>query len=328
MLGDIVYILVSEIMGYSAVLYDTNTLFDEQIVSAAAGCQDADDLACKNRDFENPIVHFTIETWDRGHERATSLSESIRPVLLGIQSYDLEDEWYLWPDVLLAGFNSPSHLSLDYYRYYNASSFSPHVFFDTYSEVLELLPPSVLVRCSSMDADSSAIFRNTRQYTRATGDAAVGCINDTVWLSPSCRAAPATCVPLMLQYNFDRAMQLASFLDMPLAIFMVGPGPAGVYAEYYAAAGAARLLFGWYQPDDSLLDAAGRLPVLLNLPRTNEREQAAGLYRTGFAQASGRAGLRVSRVGEREREGERERGRQREKCSEGDLIKGWDLERS
>jgi hypothetical protein len=36
-------------------------------------------------------------------------------------------------------------------------------------------------------------------------------------------------------------------------------------------------------PDDSLVDAAGRLPAPVRLPRTDELQQAAGLYRTGYA---------------------------------------------
>ena len=37
------------------------------------------------------------------------------------------------------------------------------------------------------------------------------------------------------------------------------------------------------QPDDSLVDAGGRLPVMLNLPNSNDLEQINGIYRTGLA---------------------------------------------
>ena len=37
-----------------------------------------------------------------------------------------------------------------------------------------------------------------------------------------------------------------------------------------------RFLFGWFQPDDSIVDNQGRLPVKVNLPPTNELQQRFG----------------------------------------------------
>jgi hypothetical protein len=68
-------------------------------------------------------VHFTLETWDRGYTRSLAIPQDVRPVLLSVLSYDLLDEWYLWRDVVDAGWNSSAHLSLDHYRSYDASAF-------------------------------------------------------------------------------------------------------------------------------------------------------------------------------------------------------------
>jgi hypothetical protein len=237
-MGDIVYILLTEVMGYSAVLIETPTIFDSHLVNFAAGCNNPDDETCAERDFERPIVHFTLETWDRGYKRNLAIPLDVRPVLLSVLSYDLIDEWYLWRDVVNAGWNSSAHLSLDHYRSYDASAFAPHAFFDPWTRVFELIPLDTIVRCSDMTAELG-IDRATEQYTRATGDAGVQCSNnDTVWFAPACRANNATCVPLLLQYNVDIAMQIAAFLRMPLAIIMVGPGPAGDYEAYNRAVGA------------------------------------------------------------------------------------------
>jgi hypothetical protein len=37
------------------------------------------------------------------------------------------------------------------------------------------------------------------------------------------------------------------------------------------------------QPDDSLVDSNRRLPVMLNLPYSNDLEQINGIFRTGLA---------------------------------------------
>jgi hypothetical protein len=162
--------------------------------------------------------------------------------------------------------------------------FEPHRHFDHWTRLYDLLPAGLILRCADMGADS-AVPRVVERYVRETGDADVACHRgDTVWFSPACRNRTDACVPLMVQYTFDYAMQMAFWLRFPLAIVLVGPGAAGDYAEYYAAARRGRMLFGWYQPDDSLVDAAGRLPVLVNMPTTNDLEYVRGLYRTGTAQ--------------------------------------------
>ena len=86
----------------------------------------------------------------------------------------------------------------------------------------------------------------------------------------------------MIQYFFDGLMQLAYFLNLPLAIVLVAKGE-GDYDEYYHAARVGRSLFGYYSPDDRLVDRFGRLPVLLNLPRANMAEQQRNIFRTGSA---------------------------------------------
>ena len=282
-LGDIVYILLSEIMGYSVVLYETNTLLDDEIVSATAGCFDVDTSDCVEHNNNDPLVHFTLETWQTGYQRGIDLPANVRPVLLGIQRYDLLDQLYIWPTVVESGLRAPEPLFLQFYRSYNASSYRPHVHFDSLPRLLELLPRSVVIPCSSMGPNTTN-FRDTELYTRVTGDSEVDCLNNTAWLAPGCRRQPASCVPLLLQYNFQQAMQLAHFLNFPLAIVMVGPGAAGRYLEYYRAIREGRFLFGWYQPDDSLVDSAGRLPVPLTLPQYDSKEQDEGIFRTGGPQ--------------------------------------------
>ena len=321
--GEIAYILLYEVMGYSTILFDTASIFSPHVVNYVAGCLDPDDATCAARDPQNPKVHFTLESWLAGDQRAAALPEDIRPPLLSVSNYNLIDGWYIWRDVLDAGLASPQRLSLDYFRSYDASlGLRPHLFFDPWTRVYEVLPPGLVMRCSDMGPDS-AVPRLADRYTRYTGDADVAChYNDTVWFSPACRNDTATCVPLLIQYTFDFAMQMAFWLRLPVAVLLGTPGAAGDFAEYYAAARRGRFLFGWYQPDDSLMDAGGRLPVLVNMPATNDLEYVQGLYRTGTAQYkprnyawrgladADRRGYQRGRGRGREGGGERERERE------------------
>ena len=125
--GDIAYILLTEAMGYNAVLHELDTILDQDVVIYAAGCKD---LFCNKYDVWNPEIHLTLETSNMGASRLLSLPTDIRPVLLGLLSYDLFDQWYTWPQVVQAGIDSDSHLSLDYYRSYDSNLFDPSLFFD------------------------------------------------------------------------------------------------------------------------------------------------------------------------------------------------------
>ena len=50
------------------------------------------------------------------------------------------------------------------------------------------------------------------------------------------RQNPTTCVPVVIQYSYDFAIQISNFLEMPLAVFYIEPGDGGDtgdYIEYY-----------------------------------------------------------------------------------------------
>ena len=279
----IYYILLREKMFYSADLVRLNTLYCSDVVNYVAGCLDPEDSECVERDVDNPIVHFTVESWTTGTQRVAALPESVKPALLSVLSWKGDDTLFLWQDTVDAGLNSPARLSLDFYRDYNASEKRPHVFFDSWQKMLSLIPSELVVPCSEMGPGSP----NDRQadlYVQFTGDTDLACHhNDTVWFSPRCRAQNSTCVPTLVPYFIGRVMQLAFFLDMPLAVILVLPGQYN-YREYHAAIRSGHFLFSYWIPDDALVDGRGRLPVALILPPQNQLEQDIGLYRTGDAQ--------------------------------------------
>ena len=97
--------------------------------------------------------------------------------------------------------------------------------------------------------DASTLAR----YTALTGDAEVSCMSDSisgyedsVWFSKSCRANRDRCIPLVIQYSMDFAMQISYFLDMPLAVMMIASGKDNTYSEYYSVIQQTDCMFGWY----------------------------------------------------------------------------------
>ena len=154
---------------------------------------------------------------------------------------------------------------------------------------------SLLSKCSEL---STADSRNDARYIELTCDDDKGCdtckdkddkdvvcacTEDVVWFSKSCRHDPKLCVPVVIQYSYDFAMQISFFLEMPLAIFMVNAGKNGDYSEYYEVIRESKAIFGWWLPDDALMKS-GDVPVPVNMPRTNKLEHVKGIYKTGLGE--------------------------------------------
>jgi hypothetical protein len=282
--GEIAFILISEVMQYWAHMFNTATDYSAQVVNYASGCLDPDDPNCVLRDTTRPKIHFTIESWQYGIARAAVLPTDVRPTLLSVHDYDLSDGFYLWQEQLNAGLNAKTFHALDDYRFYNASHYTPHIFFDTWQQMLALLPESSIIRCAQM-ASGMYNDRYADLYVKYTNNTDIDCFeNDTIWFSPACLKSNKTmCVPLMIQYSEQFAMQLSFFLNIAFAVVMVGPGAKNDYADYYKAIRSGRFLFGYYSPDDTLVDANGKSPIILGFPPTNALEHAIGLYRTGLS---------------------------------------------
>ena len=208
--ANVAQILLYEVMGYSVILVDVADSNSVEVINYVSGCFDADDPYCVQRDFSDPIVHFTVETGKNGEVRASILPDDIQPKLIKILSYSLSDGWHIWQDTLDESLRSPEHLALDNYRAYNHANFNPSLFFDSWTRIFDLLPGDVIVRCSEMGPNSSHP-RRADAYTRATNDSGVTCAHgDAVWFSPACRNSTAECVPLLLVGGVDWAMQVGA----------------------------------------------------------------------------------------------------------------------
>ena len=307
--GEISYILLSEVLGYKAYLFDTDSIFSSHPINYAAGCI-ADDLSGRDCNIDDPLVHITVESWMGGFRRVNMLPERLRPVMLSTLDVTLLDQYFIWPD-MFDSYKANCRRLLDDYRTYSfpddTITACPHVssvftpwksVYDTFQNMsyqnAQGKDQKLIVRCSDMTEADGRDAATLERYTRLTGDAEVSCrsesisgYEDGVWFSKSCRENKDRCIPLIIQYSMDFAMQISYFLDMPLAVMMIAPGKDNNYAEYYNAIQKTSCIFGWYTPDDNLL-RQGRLPMELRMPRTNQVEHRQGIYKTGLAENSPR----------------------------------------
>jgi hypothetical protein len=155
--------------------------------------------------------------------------------------------------------------------------------------MVRLLTVEGLELCST---DSDYQPPSSDHYLQVTGDIgsmrridgtssfSIECYNDTIWFSPACRNDTSKCVPIMVQYTRQQAMQLAVFHNVPFALVQV---KTDYYKSYYSAALRGRFLFGWYTPDDALIDNEGKMPVMLTWPRHNDLEYQRNIFRTGLS---------------------------------------------
>ena len=254
----VAFILLTEVMNYATDFYQMDTIDDSVVLAAAIGCLHPEDHVCEDRDTGDPKVHFTLETWITGDWwQSSTLPAAAQATLLNTLDYRGVDGYFLWPAVIERALSSPSRLVLDHYHAYNASLNDPAAFFDPWRRILELVPAGLILPCSTSGPPEDPY--SSPAYAALTGDTA-GCgIDPRVWFSPACRANTSRCVPTLIQYAMPAAAQLAYFLDMPLAVVYVLSGDSN-YAEYYAAVRAGRFLFGYYTPNDALIDDQGRLP--------------------------------------------------------------------
>ena len=198
-------------------------------------------------------------------------------------NYDTLDGYYVWQSVIDAGLASKDHIPLNQYTSYNADFFKPHVFFDPWPKMLDLIPRKSIVHCADMGPETDD-NRMLGDYIRATNNTQIDCaMNDTIWFSPACRRNLSQCVPFITQYEYGQTMQLSYFLNWPIAMLKVCHGSAACDKLYYDAVRQGQFFFEWFQPDNSLIDASNRLPVILNLPTTNQLEHFHNIFRTGNA---------------------------------------------
>ena len=262
---------------------------DDQAVSLLVGCINQYDPDCLERNENRPKLHFSIESRFLGLTRIRKFPASFRPALLCVLDYDLDDGYFLWKRVFDDAINANPPLLLDEFGFYNASNYSPHLYFDHWKRMFDLIPNEMFYSCSEIFAGkvSYGLFQNQSDFLKLIRQEFnapyPSCDNtDTVWFSPACRQSTDQCVPLLLTGYLDWAIQRAYFLHLPVAVAVVNAGPTDDDPRYISAVTAGRFLFHSRAPHDFLADPDGNEPVRLNLPRQNEYEQELFVFRTGI----------------------------------------------
>jgi hypothetical protein len=267
--GEISYILLSEVLGYKAYLFDTDNIASCHPINYAAGCSDGDDISGRDCNIDDPLVHITVESWMGGFRRVNMLPERLRPVMLSTLDYTLVDQYFIWPDAHFDSYAANCRALLDDYRTYSlpddSTSDCPHVssVFTPWKSVYDTIKnmsyqnaqgkdQKLIIRCSEMTEADARDAVTLERYTRLTGDTEVSCMSesisgyeDGVWFSKSCRENKDRCIPLVIQYTMDFAMQISYFLDMPVAVMMIASGKHKNYTEYYSVIQQTDCMFGW-----------------------------------------------------------------------------------
>ena len=266
--SNIAYLLITEAMEYSAILVDGIT-WSPQAVNLVAGCFTTDN--CSKFDITNPGLHFTVESWSGGILQVQALPSNLRPVIASVLNYNTYDGPFVWQKVVDAGMQGKEHLPMNYYTSYNANYHKPFLYFDPWNKLLEVISEEIIVRCSDMLDPGSSFYPAIQNYLKHTTDSNISCYyNDSLWFSPACRRNLTECVPTLIQYDNINMMQQAYWLDLPIALLRAQSGTPAIDGAYYAAIAQGTFLFGWYTPDDSLVDPQGNLPAPLVLPPTDQ----------------------------------------------------------
>ncbi|EKX41377.1 hypothetical protein GUITHDRAFT_112591 [Guillardia theta CCMP2712] len=280
-LAQIAFILLDEVMDYRTVVWDGAGLNSAQPVNYAAGCKDPDSTTCTVSNIQDPFLHITLETWSFGIRRVFTLPRDVQPTLISVLDYSTIDSLFIWNSVLQAG--KQDGIDLNYYQLYDAKYFVQSKYFDSWQQLLSLIPPGTIETCSELDAGTYANTREVETYVNVTGNNDTACLDDKVWFSPACLMLNDTslCIPLVAQYSVYLYMQLTYWLDFPVAMVKMRDGKQKFDDAYYKVVKSGKFLFGWYQPDDNLLGIKDDFPVSLMLPPYNALEQLHGVYKTG-----------------------------------------------
>lgn len=290
--AEIYRILVTEKLGFNAVQSGLGQS-SVSAVYALAGCPDPHNwLANPNQtcgQLRNPH-HITFEVWASPH----SASYATAMQYLGSQFPDS------YPDVLgslgFVGQNGmyvlgpPSSaaraagIALEYYAFYNASFYNVSQYFTSMASI----PPDALLPCAQLSVYNSSALLN---YVASTGDLAgvvtagpgllsPSCSLNRWWLSPACRQAPSTCVPVISRgygWYMQELMQMATLNNMSVSI------ATAVNLTMYEQISRMGTLLYWWWPDLTFIDASPRLVLF---EPTNNEEWAKGYFRTAFRSIS------------------------------------------
>ncbi|CAJ1399016.1 unnamed protein product [Effrenium voratum] len=205
-------ILTSERVGYNVTLD-----------SSAGGSLETYSSAATRAD-----LHFVNEIWSNldPQIQAWQAANPNAPLMpLRDLDYVGREGMHIFPKSFQV-FYEATGVSLQFYKYFNASTWTPSSEFDR-------IGAFDLTKLSNCNDPAAGDAVEQDYYLQATGDTGafetVGGVRDWIchqqkwWLSPACRAAPGNCVPLLTHkfWDWNAMRQKAAFYNMPIAMASV-----------------------------------------------------------------------------------------------------------
>ena len=256
--SEIARILISEVLGYHAVVKHDPLLWDTVAgIRTLAGCYSLD---CSVKDTRPDVLMDTWLTpaalfWEQFQSENPNVAED-----LGSMGYSGLDGLYLKGSVRDRA--ASDGVFLEYYKSYNLLIHEPYKYFNSLYD----LPEDQLLMCN--DTKSGSILEpldsaKMKNYFDQTGDAEGvvvengqyrgNCQLPHWWIAPACRNDYTKCIPLLQtgQGAMGFFMQWATVHGLPLALTHTS---SLFTAEFAAMVRSMDLLFYHFEPDDLFKD--------------------------------------------------------------------------
>lgn len=277
--SQIAQILISEVLGYHA-LVTPETIFDTTAgISRLAGCESSD---CQVKTSRTDVVLDTwlspvFPFWQGFLAQNPQVAED-----LGSMGYQGGDGLYIKGSVLESAANAG--LALEYYKSYNMSFHQPYKYFDTLWD----LPEADLEPCNGsflgwpLEPTDSEKMKNYLDWTgdvdgvvERNGQYSANCQLPAFWMAPACRHNYTQCIPVMQNGPGYMVvlMQWSVAYGIPMALTH---GTTGT--NVMKAIRNQRILYYWFEPDETLLDLRH---ARLILPPHSAAGWLKGDFRTG-----------------------------------------------
>lgn len=285
MVAYITKILSEEMLGLKTKM-TAGTISPENGIIAVAMCanpMDGLDPQC-DTPVSSPTEHLALEWWPDGSKYTIQWFQDNWPEIaptqlgeigyVGVQGMRLHEATVI-DSVAATGQN------LQWYCNYNSSWFTPSPYF----EQTTTIPDAKLNNCSNLVGLCGGEYaRMAADYDDAVGNGGfelrsgqtcAACSDDKWWRSPSCRASPSTCIPLV---TAGSGWLINEFIEKVLAYNMpVAVATTLTWEDYL-----------WVFPNRNVLSYDwipgvhfGNLKSLdLGFPRNNASEFKAGIMRT------------------------------------------------
>ncbi len=278
-ISEVYLILSEEKLGYNAV--ELRGLTTAGSVRHITGCDGVDEWSsCSPTDM--PTGHVFLELWeDFSLESMYSALGDRGALNLGSIGYVGTDGIFLLSQTVSQALNEEG-LTLEWYKSYNLSWNAPTRYFYPWLNIDESLFRSCATSQGGMHDIMQNFVRVVGDYdgviTDSEGKHIAKCRGGSVWLAPSCRQNPSTCILVITGgdgWKLEFVYQIAVRHDLPLA-----HATTVNYSTYETFVRNYPTITYWWGPDATFIDLN---PIRLVLPAHDRYQWLRGDMRTSSA---------------------------------------------